>query len=77
MKNQVDYKALGEFFYYDDLDLEFDRVTNNIDDIDNISYKIRLINSSNSINNEIIAVKFCSSLDIILKGISKAFMRSN
>ena len=24
MKNQVDYKALGEFFYYDDLDLEFD-----------------------------------------------------
>ena len=35
MKNQVDYKTLGEFVDYDNLYLEFDRVTNDIQNIDN------------------------------------------
>ena len=30
MKNQVNYKTLGEFVDYDDLYLEFQRVTNDI-----------------------------------------------
>ena len=42
MKNQVDYKKLGEFVDYDDLYLEFERVTNNIQNID-IEYGVDII----------------------------------
>ena len=42
MKNQVDYKKLGEFVDYDDLYLEFEKVTNNIQNID-IEYGIDII----------------------------------
>ena len=42
MKNQVDYKVLSEFLDYDDLQLEYDRVTNNIDDVD-IEYGVDVI----------------------------------
>ena len=42
MKSQVNYNVLGEFLEYDDLQLEFDRVTNNIRNID-IDYGIDII----------------------------------
>ena len=42
MKSQVNYDVLGEFLEYDDLDLEFDRVINNIDDVD-IDYGVDII----------------------------------
>ena len=34
MKSQVNYDVLGEFLEYDDLQLEYDRVTNNIADVE-------------------------------------------
>ena len=42
MKSQVNYNVLGEFLEYDDLQLEFDKVTNNIDDVD-MDYGIDVI----------------------------------
>ena len=42
MKNQVDYKKLGKFVDYDDLYLEFERVTNDIKNVD-IEYGVDII----------------------------------
>ena len=40
--SRVDYETLGEFFDYDEKDLEFDRVVNNIDTVD-IDYGVDII----------------------------------